>query len=504
MTLKPKGDLIAPAIWPVRIQDRPRVRERRQTPVLEPALNGVSSLAELVASVSHAFDVSEGHSHQHTLRTTVIGMRLGQRLGASADALADLYYALLLKDIGSSSIAAQVHHLFGGDERQVKQALRKVDFRLFREGAQFLVGQPAVRLSIGRRLQYLFDLGRGSFGAAASLSNTRGTRGAKLAREMGMSEAVAAAIKAMDERFDGRGQPQGLAGEAIPLLSRIVAVAQAAELSFTMDGDEAAKRAVRARAGTWFDPEVVRAFEASLDTIWLDLDQTAIWLTLGELAPSESLLDIDDPRFDRVAAVIGSFVDAKSPWTYRHSERVRSLALGAAAHLPEGERLDQADLRSLSRGALLHDVGTLALSNSVLDKAATLDGNETALVRKHTLYGEHILAWATPFLEAAPLAAGHHERIDGAGYHSAVPATRLGMNVRLLNVAEQFEALTAPRPYRDPNSPEQALSILHQQAGNGVDEKAITSLEHFLGTPGASTLMAPRGFDPEQLVIVES
>ncbi len=465
-----------------------------------------ASQGELIAALSHAFDVSEGYPHQHSLRTAVIGMRLGRALDLDDQELSDLYYALLLKDLGSSSISAQVHHLFGGDERQVKHAIRKVDFGLFREGAKFLMGQPAMRVSIGRRLQYLFDLSRGTFGAAATLSRTRGERGAKLAREMGMTEAVAEAIAAMDERFDGRGKPRGLAAEELPYIGRIAVVAQAAELSFTMDGPQSARRAIRSRTGSWFDPCVVEAFDtAQADgRLWHDLDQSSIWQSLSEVAPDEPLLDIDDVRLDRIAAGIGKFVDSKSPWTYRHSERVRSLALGAAAHLPPGERLEGSDLRALSRGALLHDVGTLALSNAVLDKAAALDPRETQSVRRHTVYGEHILAWATPFMEAVPLAAGHHERVDGTGYHSAVPATRLGMNVRLLNVAEQFEALTAPRPYREPNPPDRALAILRDQTGSGVDETAANALECFLGSPGASTLLAPRGFDPEQLVVVGS
>lgn len=505
MTLKPKSDLVAPAVRPTRLPDRTRSRGKRPVAPRGVQESAGASQGELIAALSHAFDVSEGYPHQHSLRTAVVGMRIGCTLGLDEQDLSDLYYALLLKDLGSSSISAQVHHLFGGDERQVKHAIRKVDFGLFREGAQFIMGQPAVRVPLGRRLQYLFDLSRGTFGAAAALSRTRGERGAKLALEMGMTEAVAEAIATMEERFDGRGKPQGLAGEELPLIGRIAVVAQAAELAFTMDGAQAARRAIRSRAGNWFDPRVVEALElAHAANLWQDLDQSSIWQALAEVSPDEPVLDIDDAQLDRIAAGIGKFVDAKSPWTYRHSERVRALALGAAANLPPSERLDSSELRALSRGALLHDVGTLALSNSLLDKAASLDPRETQSVRRHTVYGEHILAWATPYTEAVPLAAGHHERVDGTGYHSAVPASRLGMNVRLLNVAEQFEALTAPRPYREPNTPDAALTILRDQAGSGVDESATNALECFLGSPGASTLLAPRGFDPEQLVVVES
>src|SRR5690606_31115255 len=158
--------------------------------------------------------------------------------------------------------------------------------------------------------------------------------------------------------------------------------------------------------------------------------------------------------------------------------------------------------RGLARGAALHDVGTLGVSNAVLEKGGALDEVELEVVRRHTAYGEHILSWADAYAEVVPLAAGHHERLDGRGYHSAVPADLLPFDVRLLAAADQFEALTSPRPHRDPFSPEEALAILAAEAGTGVDHVALEALERFLASTDANEILQPDRFDPDEMVVI--
>jgi HD-GYP domain-containing protein (c-di-GMP phosphodiesterase class II) len=208
------------------------------------------------------------------------------------------------------------------------------------------------------------------------------------------------------------------------------------------------------------------------------------------------VLRADPDRLDRVAEAFARVIDAKSPWTYRHSERVRRFALGAASQLGAGP--EPAWLERLSRAALLHDIGKLGVSNLVLDKPGALTDEELAAIRRHPAYGEHILSRVQPFRDLAPLAGGHHERMDGRGYHRGVPAASVAFDVRLLAVADQFEALTADRPYREGLSPEAALALLRKDAGSGVDPVALAALERFLATPEATELVAAgHAFDPD-------
>lgn len=130
-----------------------------------------------------------------------------------------------------------------------------------------------------------------------------------------------------------------------------------------------------------------------------------------------------------------------------------------------------------------------------------MSDQDFAAIRKHPAYSEQILSRVAPFKELAALAGGHHERMDGRGYHGAVPAANLDFEVRLLAVADQFEALTAARPYRAGLSPSAALDILYRDADAGVDPAALGALERFLATSAAAALLTPHAPDPDVPVL---
>ena len=236
---------------------------------------------------------------------------------------------------------------------------------------------------------------------------------------------------------------------------------------------------------------------AARDGFWEALADGGLEQRVAALEPPERPQRLDEDRLDRIAEAFARVIDAKSPWTYRHSERVRALALGAAEQLLGDAALDPARRRRLARAALLHDIGKLGVSNVVLDKPGRLTDEEFAAIRRHPAYSERILQRVRPFRELAPLAGAHHERMDGRGYHGGVPAATLDFDVRLLAVADQFEALTAARPYRDGLTPEAALELIARDAGEGVDPVALAALERFLATPRAAPLLRPQDPDPQ-------
>src|SRR5690606_37006712 len=138
----------------------------------------------------------------------------------------------------SSDLAnsAQLYHLFGRDDARLRRALRRVDLERLREGSALVFNQLVGAVKGPWRLKYLLDLGLGRFDLVATLARPHSERGARLASEMGLGHGVAAAIASASERFDGSGAPAGLAGEAIPLAGRIVALAQAAAQAFAEGG----------------------------------------------------------------------------------------------------------------------------------------------------------------------------------------------------------------------------------------------------------------------------
>jgi HD-GYP domain-containing protein (c-di-GMP phosphodiesterase class II) len=134
-------------------------------------------------------------------------------------------------------------------------------------------------------------------------------------------------------------------------------------------------------------------------------------------------------------------------------------------------------LRDLRRAGRLHDIGKLAISNLILDKPGTLTGEEFAAVKRHPLVTEQILRRVTRFADIADIAAAHHEKLDGSGYHRGVHGDELGLPARVLAVADIFEAMTADRPYRQPMGMEQALELMRVDAGPRICPEAFAALE---------------------------
>jgi HD-GYP domain-containing protein (c-di-GMP phosphodiesterase class II) len=126
----------------------------------------------------------------------------------------------------------------------------------------------------------------------------------------------------------------------------------------------------------------------------------------------------------------------------------------------------------------LHDIGKLAVPNSILDKPASLTPEERACIERHPRLSADILGRVAPFSSIARLAGAHHEKLDGSGYAQGLRSDQLALDVRVLTVADIYEALTADRPYRAALAPERALEILDAAAGRQLDGDAIHALRH--------------------------
>jgi HD-GYP domain-containing protein (c-di-GMP phosphodiesterase class II) len=307
-----------------------------------------------------------------------------------------------------------------------------------------------------------------------ALMQARCDRGAEIALLLGLEPETAEGIRALDEHWDGGGQPRGLKGDEIPLLGRILCLAQTAEVFHASGGVRAAWRVARARRGRWFDPDLVDAFAGVCAdaAFWAALpeDDIAAW------EPPDRALEVDDRRLDDIAVAFAAVVDAKSPWTYRHSDRTCLIAL----RLSEVAGVGADGLRDVRRAALLHDIGKLAVSNRILDKPARLTPAEFARVKEHPLTTERILARVPGCEHLAPLAGAHHERLDGSGYPRGLRAPALTTPMRLLAVADVYEALTSARPYRAALSSDAALAILRDDVPDRFDPEACALLERVL------------------------
>mgnify|MGYP001600951139 FL=1 len=432
------------------------------------------SVAEVFSALSFALDITEGHPFGHALRTCLVGMRLAERMGLPMADRRDLYYALMLKDVGCSSTAARVFELFGGDERVAKRDLMRVDWPNYFKAARFALAHAAPGSSWFERAYRVAGLAAAGPRAAAELVKTRCERGADIVTRLGFSPQVAAALGALDEHWDGHGHPRGLRGPEIPLLARIMGLAQTLEVFAALEGPRAALDVARERGGRWFDPTLVSAaqdLEADL-AHWCALDEHALQQAVRDSEPGDAALLAGPGMLDRIAEGFAAVVDAKSPYTATHSARVTEVAVGIAREMG----FAPAELAELRRAGLLHDLGKLSIPNSILDKPGALTAEEWELVRLHPFFTQCVIERIRGFGALAVVAASHHERLDGRGYHRSLRGTAIPPGGRVLAVADMFEALTANRPYRPALPEETALKILEAERNVGLDADCLDAL----------------------------
>jgi HD domain len=230
------------------------------------------ALSGLIGALSYALDITEGEPPGHATRSCLIGMRLADELGLGAVARSDLFYALLLKDAGCSANSARIAALFAADDQVAKRTSKRVDwarpFSAFVWSLRTVAPGGSLRAR-AERLRAIRDEGE----VTRSLMRARCDRGAEIARMLGFSEATAEAIRALDEHWDGRGQPHGLRGTEIPLAGRVLCLAQTVEIFHMARGVGAAYRVAARRRGHWFDErEFLRYRKITADGRQLDVD----------------------------------------------------------------------------------------------------------------------------------------------------------------------------------------------------------------------------------------
>jgi HD-GYP domain-containing protein (c-di-GMP phosphodiesterase class II) len=446
------------------------------------------NLSEVLSALSCALDLTEGQPIGHAMRSCLIGMRLGHEIGLSPDDCAALYYALLLKDAGCSSNAARLCQLFGTNDLELKPRMKSVD-RQNRIALAFRTASTvALEGSFPEKVRHFVDVARGDE-VMKEIMGLRCERGADIAMRLGFPRATAEAVRHLDEHWNGRGHPDGLAGPAIPLMSRIAGLAQVVDVFHQHDGTAAALKVARARSGTWFDPSLVERVYAwrSQSSWWERLDSTDPTDEVIAAEPAPLMRWVSEDDLDVIAKAFADIIDAKSPYTYSHSRNVAAYGLGIAREM----RLDLATQRRVYRAGLLHDIGKLGVSNSILDKKGALTDTERAAVQRHPFFTWEILSRVPAFRDFAWSAALHHERLDGRGYPWHLSGNRLDMTARILCVADVYEALTADRPYRAGLPWEESSRILSEGRGTAFDPAVLDALASCRRTVADMRELAP-------------
>ncbi len=432
-------------------------------------------VSQIISALSYALDLTEGRPMGHSVRSCMIGMRIASEIGMSAADQSNLYYALLLKDAGCSSNSSKLFHILSADEIRAKRDVKMTDWtRVGWESLHYALTHVATGAPFLERMRTLVRVAARQQTESSALVKIRCERGASIARRLGFPEPVAQAIHSLDEHWNGGGYPDGLRHGEIPLFSRIMNLSQTLEVFLVNRGRKAALEVARKRSKRWFDPDLVRAAEslAATNTLWTGLDESHAIDHALALEPEESRLVASEETIENICLAFSEIVDAKSPFTYRHSAGVAVAAVGISRQLG----LSDKDVAFMRRAALLHDIGKVSVPNSVLEKPGKLNDNEWNVVKEHPHYTLEILRRIPGFVQLSDIAAAHHEKLDGKGYFRNWGAEQLSLEMRILTVADIFDALAARRPYRDAMPLEEVFAIMRKDAPQAIDAQCLDAL----------------------------
>jgi putative nucleotidyltransferase with HDIG domain len=192
-------------------------------------------------------------------------------------------------------------------------------------------------------------------------------------------------------------------------------------------------------------------------------DQMAVALSNAHL-----IKELDQLSWGTLRALARA-IDAKSPWTAGHSERVTSWSLKIGQVLG----LTKEEIDALHRGGLLHDLGKIGVPPEILDKPGKLSEEEEQIMRHHAELGARILEPIAAYNDIIPMVLQHHERFGGAGYPSGISGRVISLGARIFAVADSFDAMTSDRPYRKAMDRERAIEIIKQESGKQFDPNIV-------------------------------
>ncbi|HEX6763951.1 MAG TPA: HD domain-containing phosphohydrolase [Polyangiaceae bacterium] len=451
-------------------------------------------LAELLGRLSLAFDIANDSPHGKAVRSTVLAVELGARAGASEDELRDTLWVSLLAYLGCTGFAHDEGLMGGGDDRAVRSAMSMASPDEPLGSALGVLRRLAPDESLVRRARLLVGIFTdrtvmGRFQRAMCDASIR------LAQIVGTGPSVIAGLDQLCERWDGKGVPGAVRGEALSLPMRLQQIGHVAEIAHHRGGRPAALEVVRRRAKRQFDPRLADVFVKEHGALFESIEDPQIFERFLRLEP-KPVATADHRRIDDLARALAIFADLKSPTFLVHSTGVAALAERAAGELG----LDADETRSLRWAALLHDLGRLSVPNGIWTKPGPLDWGAKEHVRLHSYYTGRVLDPIGTLADVARIAAAAHERLDASGYPERRSAQALPLTARVLAAADAAFAMSEDRPYRPALSSDAIARELLADAGSGrLDAKAVDAVLASLGRAERVPAAATHGLSEREL-----
>lgn len=301
------------------------------------------------------------------------------------------------------------------------------------------------------------------------------------------NEAMAQIILCHHENANGSG-PLGIPSNEIPLLSKIIHLADVVEMLFDDDmpyylQNEAIVEKIKDQEGVLFTTELVTTFLEVVKKMnyWLDLQNNRTSSLMERKWDYRINLDKTDEIIMRIAMVFAGIVDSKSPYTARHSKNVAKTSYEMAKHLG----MSETHCYKIKLSGYLHDLGKLAVPTDILDKIDLLTEVEFEIIKSHVYYTQLLLSGIPGFEEICKWAGSHHEQLNGQGYPSRIGSEEISLEGKILAVADVYTALIETRPYRISFGREEAFAMMKFMAERDMLDLELidTLIELKMGKP---------------------
>ncbi len=453
-------------------------------------------LADLVSAFSLATDLGLGQPMDHVLRAWRIAAELGEHVGVEGDDRGSLYYVVTLAWVGCVADTPEVASLFGddiafrGDSYGIDFAgLPLLGFMLRHVGSG---GPPLHRIRLAANLV----MTGGKAVQRGLMSHCLTT--ARLAERFELGDDVCRPLQQVFARWDGKGVPGDVAGDAIELPMRLFHLADTVEVQHRTAGADAAIEVARAKRGKHFDPAVVDTFCAVAGAVLGDPTAEHDWDALIDGEPSLQRY-LTDEQLDAALVAIGDFTDLRSVHRGGHSRAVAELVERAATE----QGLPESAVVAVRRAALVHDLGLHGIPATILDKPGPLSATERERLRMHPYYTERMLARPVQLARLGAIAGLVRERGDGSGYPRGLTAVAIPATARLLAAACAFRATIEPRAHRPPLSAKGAAAELRAEVRAGrLDADAVDAVLAAAGQPHGKRRVGAAGLTPREIEVL--
>ncbi len=449
----------------------------------------------VLAALSLATDVANGHHDDKTLRACVLAVGLAEALGFERSRQREVFHATLLRYIGCSSFAHEEVALFGDDLR-ARQAFAVVDYGDVAD--RFWAGAAAIAPEAGTLRRWLTG-GAAAIGPEVSRLSLYASQcevGRRFGDRLGLDAGAIAALSQIHERWDGRGGPARLQEAQLEPVVTVLQVAHFAESILHRSGLEAAVVAVAQRRGGALAPAVCDAFTSHARGLVAPLEPEGAWAAFVAIGARFPVVQ-SSHRVDDVIAAFADFTDLYSVYTLGHSSQVAEVATRAAG----GLALATAEIETLRRAALLHDLGRIALPCALWEKSTPLSAAERERIHLHAYWGQRLLARAPSLASEAALAEATHERCNGAGYPRRLEGTALPIAARVLAAADVWCALRSDRPHRPGFDDAAASAMLRGEARSGkLDARVVDAI---LGVGPRPSRARPAGLTDREIEVLQ-